>query len=184
LTLGKPGPPSSPVAAVSATGASGTPVPWIDDMQESDLVAVASLSPSSRVEEAQLRDELARPWSRLWVAREHGQGVIAFLLSWHVADELHVLDVATREDRRRRGLARALLQTAIAYGRSQRVRHILLEARRSNVGAIALYRSLGFFAISIRPRYYPDDEDAVEMRLLLDPDTGAVVAGADEVALD
>jgi ribosomal-protein-alanine N-acetyltransferase len=56
--------------------------------------------------------------------------------------------------------------------------------RRSNAAAIALYRSVGFFAMGVRAKYYPDDEDAVEMVLLLDPATGAVVAHDDEVRLD
>ena len=38
--------------------------------------------------------------------------------------------------------------------------------------------------MGLRARYYPDNEDAVEMVLLLDPATGAVVPHADEVRLD
>jgi ribosomal-protein-alanine N-acetyltransferase len=64
------------------------------------------------------------------------------------------------------------------------VKHVLLEVRRSNGAAIALYRRVGFFAMGVRARYYPDDEDAVEMVLMLDPETGAVVAHGDEVRLD
>ena len=48
------------------------------------------------------------------------------------------------------------------------MRHVLLEVRRSNAPAIALYRALGFFAMGVRARYYPDDEDAVEMVLAFD----------------
>jgi hypothetical protein len=36
----------------------------------------------------------------------------------------------------------------------------------------------------VRRKYYASGEDAVEMHLELDPATGAVVAHADEVALD
>ena len=53
------------------------------------------------------------------------------------------------------------------------MKHVLLEVRRSNAPAIALYRALGFFAMGVRARYYPDDEDAVEMVLALDLETGA-----------
>lgn len=109
---------------------------------------------------------------------------MAFLVSWHVADELHVLNVATREDRRRRGIARALMNVVVGYARSHTIKHVLLEVRRSNAAALALYRCVGFFAMGVRARYYPDDEDAVEMVLLLDPATGAIVAHADEVRLD
>jgi ribosomal-protein-alanine N-acetyltransferase len=153
-------------------------------MTPADVPVVAAIEGPTRMDEANLRDELARPWSRLWVAREEGAGVVAFVISWHVADELHVLNVATRTDRRRRGLARALMDELIAYARSHRVKHVLLEVRRSNAAAMALYRRVGFFAMGVRARYYPDDEDAVEMVLLLDPSTGDVVAHDDEVRLD
>jgi ribosomal-protein-alanine N-acetyltransferase len=156
----------------------------IDAMKAGDLGAVAALEGPTPMNEAQLKEELARPWSRLWVAREHGEVVVAFLVSWHVADELHVLNIATREDRRRRGIGRALMDVVTAYARDQRVKHVLLEVRRSNGAAIALYRSVGFFAMGVRAKYYPDDEDAVEMVLMLDPATGAVVAHTDEVRLD
>jgi ribosomal-protein-alanine N-acetyltransferase len=157
----------------------------IDEMTESDLRVVAAIDSSARMGELQLRDELARSWSHVWVAREAGvDGIVGFLVAWHVTDELHVLNVSTRADRRRRGIARALMDTAVAYGREKRLKHVLLEVRRSNSGAIALYRGLGFFAIGVRARYYPDDEDAVEMLLLFDRETGEIVPGKDGVRLD
>jgi [ribosomal protein S18]-alanine N-acetyltransferase len=156
----------------------------IDTMRASDLYAVASIGGPTHMDETQLHDELARPWSRLWVAREEDDTVVAFVVSWHVADELHVLNVATRVDRRRLGIARALMAGVMQYARVQRMRHLLLEVRRSNHAAIALYRGLGFFAMGIRARYYADDEDAVEMVLMLDPDTGAVLPHDDEVRLE
>jgi ribosomal-protein-alanine N-acetyltransferase len=162
----------------------------IDAMTELDLRAVAGLEGPTRMDEAQLRAELERPWSRTWVAREGVQGgevsgdVVGYVLTWHVADELHVMNVATRADRRRRGIGRALMREALDYARGRSIRHVLLEVRRSNQPAIALYRAFGFFAMGLRAKYYPDDEDAVEMVLMLDPATGQVVAHADEVRLE
>jgi ribosomal-protein-alanine N-acetyltransferase len=156
----------------------------IDAMHRGDVSAVAALEGVAPMDEQHLRDELARPWARIWVARDDDEAPVAFLIAWHVADELHVLNVATRVDRRRRGIARTLLDEAVAYARTRAIKHVLLEVRRSNRPAIALYRTVGFFAMGVRARYYPDDEDAVEMVLLLDPKTGAVVAHADEVRLD
>jgi ribosomal-protein-alanine N-acetyltransferase len=156
----------------------------IDAMHAGDVPAVAALEGAAPMDEQHLRDELARPWARIWVARDDDETPVAFLIAWHVADELHVLNVATRVDRRRRGIARALLDEAVAYARTRGIKHVLLEVRRSNRAAIALYRTVGFFAMGVRARYYPDDEDAVEMVLLLDPKTGSVLAHADEVRLE
>jgi ribosomal-protein-alanine N-acetyltransferase len=137
----------------------------------------------------QLRDEVARPWARLWIARGRDaarseEDALGYLVAWHVADELHVLNVATRPDWQRRGVGRALMGSAIAYAREHRAKHVLLEVRRSNRAAIALYRAVGFFAMGVRSRYYPDDEDAVEMVLMFDAETGDIVPHEDEVRLD
>ncbi len=156
----------------------------IETMTEADVEGVAALDATTRGEEARLREEVLRPWARLWVAREDGDGIVGFLASWVVVDELHILDVMTRADRRRHGVGRSLMQTALDYGRGHAVDRVLLEARRSNVAALALYRSMGFFVTGIRPRYYSDGEDAVEMALHLDPATREVVALPDEVKLD
>jgi ribosomal-protein-alanine N-acetyltransferase len=156
----------------------------VTPMTEADVPAIRALEGATRIDEAHLREELARPWAKLWVARDEGAGVVAFLIAWHVVDELHILDVATRPDRRRRGIGRALMVEVVRFAKESHVRHVLLEVRRSNRPAIALYRAVGFFAMGVRSRYYPDDEDAIEMVLQLDPNTGDVVAHADEVRLE
>jgi ribosomal-protein-alanine N-acetyltransferase len=156
----------------------------IDAMNEGDVADVAAIDTTSNMTDEQLRAEMQRPWSRLWVAREDGCGVVAFVIAWHVAEELHVLNVATRVDRRRRGIARALMAEVMKYARKERIDHVLLEVRRSNRAAIALYKAEGFFAMGVRTRYYPDDEDALEMALRLDPQTREIVPQADEVRLE
>jgi [ribosomal protein S18]-alanine N-acetyltransferase len=155
----------------------------IDTMSEADVQAVVSIDGPTRMSEEQLRAEIQRPWARLWVARERDGSAVAFVIAWHVVDELHVLNVATREDHRRKGIARLLMDQLIAHARAVHAKHLLLEVRRSNVPAIALYRALGFFAIGVRTRYYPDDEDAIEMVLAFDIATGEIVRHADEVRL-
>jgi ribosomal-protein-alanine N-acetyltransferase len=155
----------------------------VERMTSGDVAAVAAIEGPTRLTEEQLHAELERPWARLWVAREAGCRVVAFVVAWHVADEIHLLNVATRVDRRRRGIGRALLGTLVAYAREAKARHVLLEVRRTNAPAMALYRAFGFFAMGVRARYYPDDEDAVEMVLAFDAVTGEIVPRADEVRL-
>jgi len=153
----------------------------IGSMSDGDVAAVAAIEGPTRMQETELREELMRPWSRLWVARERDCGVVAFAIGWHVLDELHILNLMTRADRRRRGIARALMNEVLDYGRLKRIKHMLLEVRRSNRPAIGLYRTLGFFAMGLRARYYPDNEDALEMVLTFDVETGGIVPHPDEV---
>ncbi|HEY3593300.1 MAG TPA: GNAT family N-acetyltransferase [Polyangiaceae bacterium] len=134
-----------------------------------------------------LSAELERPWARVWVARPGGEQErpAALLLAWSVADELHILSIATLPQHRRTGLARALLSHALDFAKRQRAQRVQLEVRRSNRAAIALYRTFGFSATGIREQYYADNlEDAIEMALFLDPFTGLVVPSQDEVHVD
>jgi len=134
-----------------------------------------------------LTAELERPWARVWVARYGGNSgkAVALLLAWSVADELHILSIATMPEHRRTGLARALLAQALDFAKRQRAQRVQLEVRRSNRAAIRLYRGFGFTATGIREQYYADNlEDAIEMALFLDPFTGQIVPGRDDVRVE
>jgi ribosomal-protein-alanine N-acetyltransferase len=131
--------------------------------------------------------ELERPWARVWIARPEADGSLpnAFLVAWHVADELHILNIATDPSVRRRGLGTSLMTVALEYAAQSGVRLVLLEVRRSNRDALRFYRRLGFSVMGVRPGYYADNgEDAIEMTLELDPETGRILPGRDEIRID
>jgi [ribosomal protein S18]-alanine N-acetyltransferase len=114
-------------------------------------------------------EELARSWAHVDVVRDGLTGaIVAFCNYWLVADEVHVLNVATHPTARNRGHATRLLQHVIEFGRRASCRLVTLEVRRSNEAAQRIYRRFGFKAVGIRPNYYVDDnEDAVVMDLAL-----------------
>lgn len=151
-----------------------------------DLAAVEAIAHECFSDSFSTEEELSRPWARLWAARTAaGAPLVGFLISWHVADELHVLNIATVPAMRRRGIARALMDASLAYSSESKIRIVLLEVRRSNRAAIKLYRGLAFTALGVRPGYYADNgEDAIEMILALDPESGAVLPGRDEIRID
>ena len=83
----------------------------------------------------------------------------------HAAD---VQTIAVAESARGRGIGRALLTRLVAEAHARAAREVLLEVRADNPVAQALYSSLGFEPIAVRPHYYqPDDVDAVVMRVAL-----------------
>jgi ribosomal-protein-alanine N-acetyltransferase len=148
-----------------------------------DSDAVAELARVSALS-LDVQAERERPWALMWLARvQPDVRPAAFSLAWAVADEIHLIHIATHPDDRRKGAASALMRTLIDYAVEHRARLVLLEVRRTNRPAIRLYRSLGFSAIGVRRRYYTNGEDAIEMMLMLDPKTGAVKPGRDEVEL-
>src|SRR5512146_1644430 len=112
--------------------------------------------------------ELMLPFSRITVAIE-AQPTQAesrslpegFLCRWLVADECHILNVAVHPERRRDGVAMALMRAALDEAKAKPIRIITLEVRRSNVAARSLYRKLGFEERRLRTNYYGPGEDAI-----------------------
>jgi ribosomal-protein-alanine N-acetyltransferase len=146
----------------------------LQSMRETDLDEVMQIelasfrSPWSR---PVFLEELARPWAFLDVVRAPNDGpVLAFCNYWRVADEVHLLKVATHPDARGLGLGARLLAHVVEFARQHACRLVTLEVRRSNDVAQRLYRRFNFKSVGIRPNYYADDnEDAVVMVLELAP---------------
>lgn len=116
---------------------------------------------STSLSESDLRTELARPWARLWVFDRNVP--LGFLLAWHVADELHVHNVAVHPQHRRLGIARALMDEVVCYMNEYGVTRSWLEVRQSNTAARSLYEGFGYVVSGARAAYYADGEDALEM---------------------
>ena len=106
--------------------------------------------------------ELSKPASVCLAALRSGQ-MIGFLICSRYDTVWHIMNVAVDPNRRRAGIASALLTDLLRRidGPSAR---FTLEVRESNTGAIELYERFGFRAAGRRRRYYQDNgEDAVIM---------------------
>jgi [ribosomal protein S18]-alanine N-acetyltransferase len=77
--------------------------------------------------------------------------------------EAHITNVAVRESHRRRGIARMLMVELLARAIDRDAIAATLEVRVSNTAAQRMYHRFGFVPAGVRPRYYPDGEDAVIM---------------------
>ena len=75
-------------------------------------------------------------------------------------------DVIVAANFRRAGIGRALCTAAIQWAFSQGAAEMTLEVRAASLGAIALYRELGFRQVGRRADYYGNPaDDALLMRL-------------------
>ena len=116
----------------------------------------------------------AAPWSasvwrhelrareRIWLVVPGRSGeLVAVGGLWLASDAAHVLKLAVAPGRRQRGIGGRLL--AALDGAAAQAGHdaLTLEVRASNREARSLYGRHGFVAVGVRPRYYPDGEDAV-----------------------
>lgn len=90
-----------------------------------------------------------------------------FILIRVVADEAEVLTVAVRPSARRQGLARKLLQEAMARAITLGVQTLFLEVAQSNEAAQALYSQAGFEKSGLRRAYYAKNDGTREDALVL-----------------
>ena len=112
-----------------------------------------------------LRSQLDKSDSHCTVVIEDNT-VIGFLAFEQVLDEGSIVDVAVHPDYRRRGIAKALITSAV--NSAEGLYTVFLEVRESNVPAVRLYESLGFERIAVRKGYYDHPkENAVIYRCTL-----------------
>ncbi len=123
------------------------------------------------------------PWSRSNIASSLGSShrglglrmgdkLLAYGFVSIASVEAELLIITVAKEQQGRGLGRLLLST-ITGQLAGRVSEMFLEVRPSNSAAIALYESLGFNQVGVRPKYYPGPkgaEDAWVMGLYLEAD--------------
>jgi ribosomal protein S18 acetylase RimI-like enzyme len=92
------------------------------------------------------------------VVAELNGTVVGYAVVSAAGEAVDLQRLGVHPDRRRAGVAHALLTEAVAAGE-----RVLLEVSEINDGALAFYTAEGFTEISRRPRYYRDGSDAVVM---------------------
>ncbi len=121
--------------------------------------------------------ELSKP-SGLCLAAVEGPRatLVGYLVMSRYDTVWHLMNIAVDPERRRDGIARAMLEQVIERAGSQA--QFTLEVRTSNAPAIALYQRFGFRSAGTRPRYYRDTgEDAVIMWRTAEPISASGAAG-------
>jgi ribosomal-protein-alanine N-acetyltransferase len=127
---------------------------------EADLDALATLEQDLFGDDAWSRGSVAAEVSAGRVLVADADGLAGYVVTLAAGDALDLMRIGVRRDRRRRGLAHALLAAAATGDR------VLLEVSERNTGAIAFYAAEGFTEIARRGRYYRDGSAAVVMERL------------------
>ena len=98
---------------------------------------------------------------------EQGNGaIVGFCIYQRVLDEATLMNIAVRAVHQGAGLGVLLLAHLLRLLADGGVERCLLEVRRSNEAALALYRKAGFVDDGVRKDYYPTNygrEDALLM---------------------
>jgi ribosomal-protein-alanine N-acetyltransferase len=158
---------------VNDTVTDSTPAIQIRPMVSTDLpevLAIEVVSFGVPWTEEMFLNELARGnLAEILVAHLPAVGTPAplagYICLWGVSEELHINNLAVHPRLRCRGVATALLEAGLDFGRARGARAAFLEVRASNHAAQMLYRRYRFVPVGVRPRYYTHPvEDALLMR--------------------
>ncbi|HEY6119194.1 MAG TPA: ribosomal protein S18-alanine N-acetyltransferase [Pyrinomonadaceae bacterium] len=150
----------------------------ISHMTEHDLLDVVEIEERSRLSRwgwNAYYSELHGPNRKfMLVARAHRDKeastgpIVGYIVARVMAGEVHINNVAVRENFRRKGLGCILLNQIIQAARENGATVAFLEVRIGNVAAQALYEKCGFKSVARRPNYYSSPvEDALVMSFLL-----------------
>jgi [ribosomal protein S18]-alanine N-acetyltransferase len=135
-----------------------------------DAAVIVAVLSAADVDAITALEERAHPgaWSRADVAAEHGRADAVVLgardedgalRGWccvrRIVDEAWLLEIAVDPARRRRGVARALVDAAVDVAAAWGVAELWLEVRGTNEAARALYAARGFVERGARKGYYP-----------------------------
>lgn len=94
-----------------------------------------------------------------WLVAVENGAVLGYIGSQTVLGETDIMNLAVSPDARRRGIGRALLLRLMTDLKNGGNRCISLEVRESNEAAKALYTSLGFVQVGLRPNYYRNPKE-------------------------
>lgn len=89
--------------------------------------------------------------------------IVAYLDYWITFDSATIDKIAVKKNQRNKGFAGFLLNNAIENLKNQNVEFFTLEVRKSNLPALNLYQKYGFQKVTIKEKYYEDEEDAIYM---------------------
>lgn len=137
-----------------------------------EVAALEKLCFSMPWEEKQFRLAFEQNIFSIFGLRRQGE-LLAYVAVYHTPHELEILNIATHPEYRRQGLGARLLGLMLQVGEKMGIVRSVLEVRRSNEPAIALYRRFGFSQAGVRRRYYSDtNEDALIFIRDSEPETG------------
>lgn len=127
-----------------------------------EILEIERISFKSPWSYAQFLIDIKSCYSHLFVAKLNHK-VIGYIDLWEEGDCIHLSNLATSPSYRGKGIGKKLMNYAFEFAKKLNFEKILLEVRESNTSAINFYKSVGFEEVTIRPRYY-GDEDAIVMK--------------------
>jgi len=90
----------------------------------------------------------------LVIVADVAEEIVGFIAASKADDIVDVFIVVVAEPYKEKGLGSRLMEYLITWAKAQEMREIILETRRSNHAALALYERVGFEQVGVRKAYY------------------------------
>ncbi len=134
----------------------------IKSVTELDIRRIAELEAESFVNQwsrLQLKEAISSGYSFYVISNQDKiMGYIIWMESGNTAD---LLRIAVCSENQASGLATFLVNFMINNLRDKSFQEVILEVRQSNLPAIKLYEKIGFKKITIRKKYYGDEDGVI-----------------------
>ncbi len=111
-----------------------------------------------------LKEELENTNSMFLVAKFENE-VVGFAGFKILVDCADIMNIAVKKDFRNKGIGSLLLKSLIDLYNSLNLTSLNLEVNENNIPAIRLYEKFDFKEISVRKNYYPNNENAIIMKM-------------------
>lgn len=144
----------------------------IDKMQLSDLEKIQNCllqefddfwSPSILKEELENSHNL----NSYYFVAKCGNEIVGFAGILTIIDEIHIMNIVVRKNKRNLGIGSLLLEKIIDFAKLHNAASITLEVNEKNTYAIKLYEKYNFKQVGLRKKYYNNVDDAILMTLML-----------------
>lgn len=134
------------------------------------VATIADAADLSRLHTASFEDGWTRYDFATWLARQEAMAVlalrereaVAFGLALTAGADAELLTIATDPAARQRGLGRQIFRALDADALNRGLERWVLEAARTNLPALGLYKSEGFVEIGVRKAYYKTGQGRVD----------------------
>ncbi len=142
-------------------------------MIEADLPRVLSIEHAVHVApwtQGHFKGEMDKPYSQVWVLTddESDSEIFGYVVFWEMGESFEILNIAVALSARGLGYAKKMLQYVVRAALAKNAKRLILDVRKSNLPAIALYQRSGFTITQLRKGFYSNGEDAYSMNLELD----------------
>ena len=135
----------------------------IRGMKKNDVPQVSLIEEEAfgnhRWHEDAFYSELNNELSKYLVATLEDGSIVGFIGCWLIFEEAHIATFAISKKYQKKQIAQALMCSFIDICYKEEIKYITLEVRESNENAISLYEKFGMTSVSIRKKYYQDNNE-------------------------